>query len=253
MVRAICRAASRPAAPVTSIRMTCVAPSPSSAISRASDSQTAWRVRPQASRPAPCRGPPPAAPLARKSTVSFVLMWPSTLTQLKVSSAAAASSRWASSGSRAASVITTPSMVASLGPIIAAPFAIPNTVQAVPSAMKPPPAILGRVSVVIIPRAAVTAACSSSPSTAAAAAIPCSTVAIGRNSPMMPVDITSMASPATPSSRPATSAIRRASSSPRLPVQALAFPELITTPRRPRPGVRERSSATGAAYTRLVV
>lgn len=88
---------------------------------------------------------------------------------------------------------------------------------------------------------------------AAAAAMPFSSVAIGRNSPMMPVESTRISSPATPRARPARAAMVRASSMPRLPVQALALPELMTTPRKPRPGVRSRSTATGAANTRLVV
>jgi len=108
--------------------MTCVAPSPSSAISRASDSQAADSAFPKASSPAPWSVPPPAAPLASSSTVSLVLMWPSTLTQLNDVSAASRRSRSASAGSIAASVSTTPSIVASRGPIIAAPFAMPNSV-----------------------------------------------------------------------------------------------------------------------------
>jgi hypothetical protein len=65
--------------------------------------------------------------LASSSTVSFVLMWPSTLMQLKLSLVAVVKAAWAVAGLSAASVMTRASMVAMLGPIIAAPFAMPVT------------------------------------------------------------------------------------------------------------------------------
>ena len=83
---------------------------------------------PKASSPSPASGLPPAAPLAMSSTVSLVLVWPSTLTQLKVCSAASRRSRWASAAPTGASVRMMPSIVAIRGPIIAAPLAMPKSV-----------------------------------------------------------------------------------------------------------------------------
>jgi len=87
----------------------------------------------------------PAAPFAKKSTVSLVLMCPSTLMQLKLSSTAVRSIDWAVAGEREASVNTTHSMVAIFGPIMAAPLAIPQTCTAWPEIVTVRPASLCRV------------------------------------------------------------------------------------------------------------
>jgi hypothetical protein len=113
---------------------------------------------------------------------------------------------------------------------------------------------LGRVSVVIMPRAAVTTASASVPKRPATISMPALIFPSGRNSPMMPVESTSTPASGTASdSGRGAAAIAAASSRPRVPVQALALPELIATARKPVPGVRARSKATGAANTRFVV
>ena len=70
-------------------------------------------------------GASPEAPLANRNTLSLVLVSPSTLMQLNVSSTAAFSARFSISGWIAASVVRTAIMVAMSGWIIPAPFAIP--------------------------------------------------------------------------------------------------------------------------------
>ena len=65
------------------------------------------------------------------------------------------------------------------------------------------------------------------PSFTAAAAMPCSILSIGRNSPITPVESTSAWSASAPQAAAARRAISSASRRPRSPVQALALPELI--------------------------
>src|SRR6266851_466012 len=68
-----------------------------------------------------------AAPLAKNKSVSLVLVWPSTLMQLKVEAAALFAIPAKSFGAIAASVNTNANIVARFGPIMAAPFAKPVT------------------------------------------------------------------------------------------------------------------------------
>ena len=86
--RAIARARRRVSHPSTSMVMECVAPSPSSAIIRASDSQAERTMPAKAVRSSPRSTVSVAAVLESRSTVSLVLVWPSTETQLKVFSTA---------------------------------------------------------------------------------------------------------------------------------------------------------------------
>ena len=114
-------------------------------------------------------------------------------------------------------------------------------------------ATLANVSVVIIAVAASRKASGDDASCLAAAGIPAASFSRGRKRPITPVEQTSTSS-GEQSSRLATSAvIQRASSSPRVPVQALALPELMTTPRAVERGSRDRETFTGAPHTRLVV
>ena len=102
-VLAICWASSRVAQPVTSMRdqvrgaFAVVGDRPGQL-----DADLVQGAAETCCRSAPASGDPPAAPLASSSTVSLVLMCPSTLMQLKLSSTArrqhAAGRRPASSG-----------------------------------------------------------------------------------------------------------------------------------------------------------
>ncbi len=125
-VLAMARAAARSAQPVISMVTRCVAPFAVAGNGLGQVDRTLRRAlggrRPDRR---PASGSPPAAPLATSSTVSLVLMWPSTLMQLKLTSADARSAAWAVAGSSGASVMIKASMVAMLGPIIAAPLAMP--------------------------------------------------------------------------------------------------------------------------------
>ena len=69
----------------------------------------------------------PLAPLASANTVSLVEHSPSTVMALKVVSQASISARCSSAGGTAASVVTKPSIVASIGSIIPEPLHMPPT------------------------------------------------------------------------------------------------------------------------------
>jgi len=190
-VLAIRNASSRVAAPCTSMVTRCVAPSPSAGICLASSMHTSRNASWKRARSAPASGWSHAAPLANSSNVSLVLMWPSTLMQLKLSSTAATSDAWASATVKAASVSTTASIVAIRGPIMPAPLHMPASRTVRPPSSSVRPAILCDLSVVVMPRAANRNDASSLPKPADAARIPAAILSIGRNTPMMPVDMTS--------------------------------------------------------------
>ena len=90
--RAMAMASSRFMQPSTSIVIRCVAPSPSPGIIWASVSQTSLRACLNMPRSEPCSDLALAWPLARTSTVSFVLACPSTEMQLNETSTASVSS-----------------------------------------------------------------------------------------------------------------------------------------------------------------
>ena len=105
-----------------------------------------------------------------------------------------------------------------------------------------------------MPRAAAINDASSQPNCPARVRKPAAIFSIGKNSPMMPVDMTSACSACGAAGRGREAGhFAGVGRSPRSPVQALALPELIATARKPLPGVRERSRATGAAKTRFSV
>ena len=133
------------AAPVTVRNTVLVEPSASSAIWTAKSRQAADRARPRTDG-----SMGPARPLARRSTVSLVDSAPSTVRQLNEVATAPCSSPVAVVGSTAASVVSTASMVAMLGSSMAAPLAIPPTVNPSPSTW----VFLGTVSVVMMASAA---------------------------------------------------------------------------------------------------
>jgi hypothetical protein len=74
--------------------------------------------------------------------------------RLRLSPTALTSARRSSAGVTLASVVKNASMVARFGAIMPAPLAIPPTWQPTPEAVKPTATCLGRVSVVMIARAA---------------------------------------------------------------------------------------------------
>ena len=182
IVRAIVRAVDLSRHPRTVIVIRWVAPSPSAGILRASSAHTAYKPSRKAARASPAETSARAAPFASRSTVSLVLICPSTWMQLKVSSTISASIVCAKAGEIAASVRTIPSIVAMRGPIMAAPFARPVMVykpEGSPAGRRQL-AIFGTVSVVIIPRAAESSARSSLASCFAASEIPALIASIGK-------------------------------------------------------------------------
>src|SRR6185503_6095004 len=248
MVRAARRASAAEAAPRTRTSNTFVAPSPSATIIRARSAHTARTPSSNAARSAPF-GATPDAPFARTSSVSLVLVSPSTEIALKVVSAARETMRRRSPGSTAASVVTNASSVAMFGWIIPAPFATPpmRTVPAVRFSSRS--ATLGRVSVVMIARDV-----SSQP--LSARTIPGSTAAIrstGSLKPITPVLATATSYGEQLRTAAAASAIAIASRSPCSPVQAFALPEFTTIARSGPRSTWRRLTTHGAAMTWLVV
>ncbi len=90
-------------------------------------------------------------------------------------------------------------------------------------------ASFGYVSVVMMARAA--SAPPSAESAAVAAGRPVPKGAMGRCTPMTPVDATSTSEAGQPTASPAITAVSRAASRPGSPVAAFALPEFTTTAR----------------------
>src|SRR6266568_4315769 len=203
---------------------------------------------------APSRdGSTPDAPPASSRTVSFVLVSPSTEMALKLRSATRRNSGCSPAGSPTASVVSTASNVAMSGWIIPAPFAMPPTVTIPAGVSKRTAQCLGRVSVVIMARAA-----SGPPSGVrrpAAARRPSATCSRGSGTPITPVDSTSAVRGGRPAACSAACAIARAAASPGAPVQAFATRAFIATARiRPgRSAKRSASYTTGAARSAFFV
>ena len=171
---------------------------PASRTPRSSASAKAWYAWPPgADRSDRCA----AAPLASTSTVSLVLVHPSTTSALNVFvDRVAPARRGARPAAIAASVVTTASIVAIAGASIAAPFAIPPTRSTVPAATSASAyASLRTVSVVRIASAAAAPPAASARSCPASLGIPASIGAIGNGIPMSPVEQTSTSVGATPS------------------------------------------------------
>jgi len=185
----------------------------------------------------------PAAPLARTSSVSFVLLSPSMLMLLKLNATALRNKSASTSAAISASVTTIASMVAMFGWIIPAPFAMPYS-RAEPACRN---ATLGRVSVVMMARDAA-----SSPF--------CGQLPGGHDQSRF--DLCHRQPRADHHGRhdragarrqscaaSALAAIAAASSNPASPVHALAQPELIATARKAvgRSASSARLYSTGAA------
>ena len=146
------------------------------------------------------------------------------------------------------------SIVAILGSIIPAPFAMPATDIFLPPNATVAMTVFGRVSEVMIARLAAALCSSESESFDAASAIPFATFSIGINSPILPVEHTRTSSLRQPAAAAASSHIFSASSEPRAPVHALALPLLATIARiLGEASRRAMSSNTGEAFTSFVV
>ncbi len=223
------RSASRAVfAPLTVTVTNFVAPSPSCAICRVSETHTASSASRNASKSFPARvmGAFPAFPLASRKSESFVDSSPSTTRRLKLFASASLSARRSMGTESAASVVMNPSIVAMLGSIMPEPLLIPPTVTVFPPTTVRTHACLGRVSVVMTAFSAASPCASSAPSSATAAFMPASSRSMGRRRPMTPVEATSTCRGEIPSSPAVASAESSASRKPSSPVQAFAQPEL---------------------------
>ena len=203
-------------APSTSTCAIFVAPSPSRTSISASCSAASARAVAKASYagPGPAIGAAPLAPLASTTAQSFVEVSPSTVMRLRLAPTAATSA-WRSSGaSTAASVVKKASMVARFGAIMPAPFAIAPTRQVFSPTRKSTTTCFGFVSVVMMARAA--SAPPSRETRGAASAIPARSFAIGRRTPMTPVEATTTSSARQPTARATSSARLARVGEPRL-------------------------------------
>ena len=109
-----------------------------------------------------------------------------------------------------------------------APLHIPPTLTKEPAISTSQATSLGLVSVVIMAMAAFLAASLDSTRFLAISLIPAQILSIGSLAPITPVEATSADSTGTPRHSLIVLASKRQASSPSLPVQALATPELIT-------------------------
>src|SRR5256885_188092 len=223
-------------------------------MARASVRATCCTASSNAFHTAPSRaGSTPDAPPASRRTVSFVLVSPSTEMALKLRSATRRSSGWRAAGSPAASVVSTASSVAMSGWIMPAPLAIPPTVIMPAGVSKRTAQCLGRVSVVMMARAASGPA--SAVRCAAAAWRPVVICSSGSGTPITPVERTSAVRAGRPAACSAAWAIARAAARPGAPVQAFATRAFMATARM-RPGrsaSRSASYVTGAARSAFLV
>ena len=242
MARPTSRAAVSLTAPTTWISTSFDAPSPSATMASASVRATCSTASSNAFHTAPSRaGSTPDAPPASRSTVSLVLVSPSTEMALKLRSATRRSSGWSAAGSPTASVVSTASRVAMSGWIIPAPLAIPPTVTMPAGVSKRTAQCFGRVSVVMMARAA-----SGPPSVvrcAAAAWRPPLICSSGNGTPITPVESTRAVRAGKSAACSAARAMARAASSPGAPVQAFATRAFMATARI-RPGRSANRSAS---------
>jgi len=238
------------AAPFTVTVTNFVAPSPSRAIALARNTQTSSRARENAS----CSGfeatDTPDVPFAMIRIMSLVDVSPSTVTLLN--DRFTARRRLASSSSREieTSVVRKQSMVAMFGCIIPEPFTMPP--------IRAPPSISTeisflRVSVVMIASNAAAWPASSPRRLFASALMLFSMAAMGKGTPITPVEATITVLGLMANSSAASSAMRIAAAKPASPVQALAFPELAITAWIFLPAICFWLTSTLAAFTRFVV
>jgi hypothetical protein len=180
-----------------------------------------------------------------------VLVSPSTVMQLKVAFTTRARHACRSAGSIAASVVMNASIVAMVGAIIPAPFAIAPIRTAPAGVSISSEARLDALSVVRIASAVVRS--SPSVSRSNACAIPDSTAGIGNGTPITPVEATTTCVGGHSSRLATSSAMRCASRMPCAPVRQFALPLLATIARALPPATACFDHTTGAAQARLVV
>lgn len=181
-----------------------------------------------------------AAPLARMATVSLVEVSPSMEIELKDLVTAEWSKVCKVGAAMGASVARIPSRVAMLGWIMPAPLVIPAREKVVlpwEGSVKVVEASLGKVSVVIIALAAESQEEWVLPRAEFALGMPARILSMGSRWPITPVDMTRLlgVSSGLPRVSVAVCDILLASSSPPLPVTALAQPELMIMLRMPEP------------------
>ena len=237
-------------APVTVTETNLVAPSPSRTIcwarSRSTRSRAAANSAARGSR-RDVIGSIGARPVAATSTVSEVEVSLSTVTALKVRSVASESIFCSTSRSMAASVNTKPSIVAMSGAIIPEPLQNPAMVTRWPPSGSTSAAPLGKVSVVMIARAA------SSPASSCRFAFSSSSLAAifswGRGSPITPVEAIQTPDFGAPVALATAAASASTASTPFLPVKALELPEFTRIACGPFTGAASRRAShhsTGA-------
>ena len=242
MARPTSRACPSVCAPTIWISSRLVAPSPSSTIASASVRATSVVASSNTFQVAPSRdGSMPAWPFARKRAVSLVLVSPSTEIALNVWSTTRFQNGRSVPGSETASVVITASNVAISGWIMPAPLAMPPMMIGPPGVSRRTAQCFGRVSVVMIARAASTPPAGES--FVAASRRPRATFSTGSGTPMTPVESTRAVRGGRPAASSALRAIARAASSPAAPVHAFATRAFIATA-RVRPG---RSASISAS------
>src|SRR5262245_7153451 len=138
-------------------------------------------------------------------------------------------------------------MVAMRGSIMPEPFAMPTAAQRLPATRKLAPRAFGRVSVVMIARAARGRPCGES--AAAASRMPASIFASGSGIPITPVEAQSTSRSASPSARAASAHMRSAARSPAAPIATFETPLFATIARARPPRSLRRETTTGALGT----
>ena len=211
-------------APITFTSINFVAPSPSFTIILASARHTNFKApaKTSNSRLFSTIIALAANPLAIIITLSFVLICPSILMQLKVSSTTSFKALVSAVLFIKASVVTKHSIVAILGHIIPAPLAIAATVTVLFLILISTATCFAKVSVVIIALTALCALLNPSPLTSLGKDF--IIFSLGRYLPITPVEDIKISIEGNFSSFARDLLIKSASSSPLLPVQQLALP-----------------------------
>ncbi len=241
-------------APVTSMRMNLLAPSPSRTTRCASCRQRSSSAARNASAPgeaASTNGVFTAVPVANASTVSLVDVSLSTVMHEKLARFASARAFCRKAGSTAASVKMKPSIVAMSGAIMPDPLMMPTRFTRVLPTNALVAAPLGKVSVVPMVRAA-----SSQPAGGAvkAASSPASALGTGSAVPITPVEATNTSVGAQPRCPATRATIASTATRPRAPVKAFALPALTTSARaRPLLSAARHHSTSGEGHLLDVV
>ena len=250
-------AATSLSAPSTVTETNLRAPSPSLTTrwARSSSSRSSAAAKPasRGSAGSEMAGAPRSAapPVAKSIRVSDVEVSLSTVMQLNEVSTPRDSRACSTGAAMGASVKTKLSMVAMSGAIMPAPLAMPLRVTGTPPRSTVAVASLGKVSVVMMARAA-SAMPSSRASATSRSSTPSKRVA-SSGSPMTPVEARKISPAGAPLARPAISAVRAVEATPVRPVKALALPELTTSSRAFPPPSLARHQSTGAEGQRDLV